>query len=75
MFLTPNLRLALEACHEGKSEADEVCYRWLAQKYKDAGVTFQDLKQLERLGYLVRAPGKTAAWYRVVKPLPVTAGG
>ena len=43
-------------------------------KHQDAGVNPHHLKQLEKLGYLVRAPGNSRNWYKVVKPMPVCSG-
>src|SRR5262245_26989622 len=72
MELTSLQRLALEACHRAKSEIGETCYKWLAQQYKDQGVNPHHLKQLQKLGYLVRAEGNSRNWYRVVKPVPTS---
>jgi hypothetical protein len=66
MELTSLQRLALEACHKSKSEIGETCYKWISHEYKDAGVNPHHLKQLERLGYLVRAEGNSRNWYKVV---------
>jgi hypothetical protein len=53
------------------SEIGETCYKWLPQRYKDTGVNPHHLKQLEKLGYLVRAPGNSRNWYKVVEPMPI----
>ena len=72
MELTSIQQRALEAYHRSRPPQGETCYKWLAQKYKAAGVSPHHLKQLEKLGYLVRAEGDSRNWYTVINPVPAS---
>ena len=70
MALTPKQRLALKACQEMKTKSGVTCFKWLPQEVKEAGVNPHHLKQLEKLGYLVRAEGNSRNWYKMVNLIP-----
>src|SRR5262249_29169303 len=66
MNLEPILALALETCRAVK--ADEFCYSWLDDNVKKRGVAPSHLKQLAKLGLLVRVDGSRGghrAYYRL----------
>ncbi len=72
MFLTPELAYALEACRAVPSIAQDLCYYWIEDKYKQGGVRPHHLRQLAKLGYLTRtgdARGGNRAYYRL-NPTP-----
>jgi hypothetical protein len=74
MALDPMLALALEACRS--VTADQFCYSWLAESFKERGVCPSHLKQLAKLGLIVRVDGSRGghrAYYRLNPTAAVTA--
>jgi hypothetical protein len=75
MRLNSVQKLALEACRESMSPSGDICFNWIAQEYKDKGVTRQHLAELEDRGRLQRIEGQSENWYRVVESPASTIPG
>jgi hypothetical protein len=67
--LSSKPQLALKACHAvGPTITEEICFRWIGEKFKVKGVTYRDLAALARLGYLKRTgEGRYCVYYRIVQ--------
>ncbi len=65
--LTPELKLALAACKAAPPLlTGEITFRCIDDRYKVQGVTYHQLTQLARLGYLIRsAEGRYCVYYRL----------
>jgi hypothetical protein len=75
MLLEPMLALTLNACRAVK--ADQFCYAWLEDSFKERGVAPWHLKELAKRGLLARvvsSRGGHRAYYRLnPTPSPVLA--
>jgi hypothetical protein len=72
--MNPMLALALEACRS--VTADQFCYSWLDESFKERGVTPWHLKELAKLGLIVRVDGSRGghrAYYRLNPTAAATA--
>jgi hypothetical protein len=68
MSLTPDLSYAFEARRTVPRVAENLCYSWIEDKYKENGVSSNHLRNLANLGFRTRTgidQGGNRAYFRL----------